>query len=406
MFLGFLLFSVSAEVYFKETFDATYTDRWVESNWKKDVGEAGEWGYSAGKWYADAEADKGLHTTQDARFYSISSKIPTPFSNKGKDLVIQFSVKHQQKIDCGGGYLKIMRSDVVQENFNGDTDYNIMFGPDICGYSTKKVHVIFNYKGKNLLIKKDVTCETDEMTHVYTFIVKPDNTYEVRIDGDKKQDGNLEEDWDFLEPKKIKDPEQSKPEDWVDEAKMDDPEDVKPEGWDDISKQIDDPDAEKPEDWDDEADGEWEPPSIDNPEYKGEWKPKRVENPDYTGPWVHPEIDNPDYVQDDELYSYDDFGVVGIDIWQVKSGSIFDNIIITDSVEEAEAFMKETYSASKNAEKKMFDKAEEDRRAEEEAKRKKEEEERKAKEEEDEDEDEEAEEEAEEAEGTPEKEEL
>lgn len=32
-------------------------------------------------------------------------------------------------------------------------------GPDICGYSTKKVHVIFNYKGQNHLIKKDIKCK-------------------------------------------------------------------------------------------------------------------------------------------------------------------------------------------------------------------------------------------------------
>lgn len=32
-------------------------------------------------------------------------------------------------------------------------------GPDICGYSTKKVHVIFNYKGKNHLIKKEIKCK-------------------------------------------------------------------------------------------------------------------------------------------------------------------------------------------------------------------------------------------------------
>lgn len=42
---------------------------------------------------------------------------------------------------------------------NGDSAYNLMFGPDICGPGTKKVHVIFNYKGKNLLIKKDVRCK-------------------------------------------------------------------------------------------------------------------------------------------------------------------------------------------------------------------------------------------------------
>ena len=34
------------------------------------------------------------------------------------------------------------------------------------------------------------------------------------------------------------------------------------------SQHIPDPDAKKPADWDDEMDGEWEPSSIDNPEYK------------------------------------------------------------------------------------------------------------------------------------------
>merc|ERR1712080_503707 len=118
-----------------------------------------------------------------------------------------------------------------------------------------------------------------------------------------------------------------------------------------------------------------EPPMIDNPEYKGEWHAKRIDNPDYKGPWVHPEIDNPDFVEDDELYMYESFGAVGIDIWQVKAGSVFDNIIITDSLEEAQEFMKETYTKNKDAEKKMFDKAEEDRRAKEEEERKKAEEE-------------------------------
>jgi Calreticulin family len=101
----------------------------------------------------------GLQTTQDARFYAISSKFDKPFSNEGKTLVIQFSVKHEQEIDCGGGYVKVFSSDLDQKDMHGDTPYHIMFGPDICGYSTKKVHVIFNYKGKNLLTKKDIRCK-------------------------------------------------------------------------------------------------------------------------------------------------------------------------------------------------------------------------------------------------------
>jgi calreticulin len=99
-----------------------------------------------------------------------------------------------QNIDCGGGYIKLLPGNVdvavsaslswwflrhacsclslycraVTQGFNGDSEYSVMFGPDICGTSTKKVHVIFNYKGKNLLIKKEIPCESDQLTHVYT----------------------------------------------------------------------------------------------------------------------------------------------------------------------------------------------------------------------------------------------
>ena len=84
--------------------------------------------------------------------------------------------------------------------------FSIMFGPDICGYSTKKVHVILNYKGKNHPIEKDIPCETDQLTHVYTLIIKPDNTYVVLVDNEEKQSGSLYKDWKMLPPQKIKDP--------------------------------------------------------------------------------------------------------------------------------------------------------------------------------------------------------
>jgi len=388
--------AVSAETYFKETFDDTYTERWVESDWKVSDGSQGKWALSAGDFYGDAEADKGLQTTEDARFYGTSAKF-TPFSNEGKDLVIQFSVKHAQKIDCGGGYVKVFPSTLDGAHMTGDSDYNIMFGPDICGTSNKKVHVIFNYKGKNLLTNKNIPCETDQLTHVYTLIVKADNTYEVRIDGTKKESGSLAEDWDFLLPKTIKDPAESKPSDWVDDAQIDDPEDVKPAGYDDIAKEINDPDAEKPDDWDDEADGDWEAPTISNPEYKGDFHPKRIENPAYKGVWKHPMIDNPDFVEDDQLYKYTDIAAIGLDLWQVKAGTIFDNVIITDDIAEAEALMAETYTKNKDAEKTMFDAAEKARKDEEEADRAKLEEERKKAEEEEEDDEDDEEEEDEEA---------
>jgi len=366
--LGLLALS-SATVHFKETFDGDWEKRWVPSTFKESEGTQGKWEVTAGKFYGDAEADKGLQTSQDARFYQISAAFPE-FSNKGKDLILQYSVKHEQKIDCGGGYLKIMPAEGVdQKTFNGDSPYNIMFGPDICGTSTKKTHLIFNYKGKNHLINKEIKAESDEFTHLYTLILKPDNTYKVEIDGTELASGSLAEDWDMLPAKEIKDPKASKPADWVDEKMIADPSDKKPEGWDDIAKEIADPAATKPEDWDDELDGEWERPMIANPEYKGEWSPKMIENPAYKGEWVHPMVPNPDYFEDPDLYLYESNKYVGFEIWQVKAGTIFDNILVTDDLAEARK-LAELTNKTRDGEKKMWDKQEEERKAKEEDERK------------------------------------
>ncbi|CAL8269372.1 unnamed protein product [Arctogadus glacialis] len=354
--LASLAITIEATVHFKEQFldgDA-WKSRWVESKQKSDYGV---WKLTAGKFYGDAEADKGVQTSQDARFYAVSSRFE-PFSNEGKPLVVQFTVKHEQKIDCGGGYVKIFPADLDQTNMHGDSQYYIMFGPDICGYSTKKVHVIFNYKGKNHLIKKDIKCKDDELTHLYTLILNPDQTYEVKIDNEKVESGSMEEDWDMLPAKKIKDPEAKKPENWDDREKMDDLTDAKPEDWE-KPETIPDPDATKPSDWDEDMDGEWEPAMIANPEYQGEWQPKQIDNPDFKGSWVHPEIDNPEYSADDTMYKFDSISVLGLDLWQVKSGTIFDNFLIADDVKEAEEFGEETWGKTKEPEKKMRDDLEE-----------------------------------------------
>jgi calreticulin len=343
-------------------------DAWVSSQAKESEGTQGKFILSAGKYYGDPKVDQGAKTTPDARFYQLSAKYPE-FSNEGKDLIVQYSVKHEQSIDCGGAYIKLLPAGLDQTSFNGDSQYNIMFGPDICGVSTKKTHLIFNYKGKNHLIKKDIRAETDTWTHLYTLIVKPDNTYEVLIDSQSVAKGSLKEDFDMLPPKEIKDPASKKPADWVDEKTIADPEDKKPEGWDDIPAQIVDPDATKPSDWDDELDGEWEAPLIDNPDYKGEWRAKQIPNPAYKGEWVHPVIPNPEFVDDDKLYAYKSNNFAGFELWQVKSGTIFDNIIITDDIEEANKLAEVTkalQSAEKSSKTKQDD--EEAKRREEESK--------------------------------------
>merc|ERR1719482_1632570 len=357
----------SAEVFFEEDFSGDWESRWVSSKAKEGLGVMK---VSAGKYYSDPEAGKGLQTSQDAKFYAISAKTKE-FSNDGKTLVVQFSVKHEQDIDCGGGYLKIAPTGAQGEKFNGDSKYNIMFGPDICGSSTKKTHVIFNYKEKNLDKKTEVRAESDTLSHLYTLIVKPDNTYEVQIDMNKVDSGSLAEGWDFLEPKQIRDPEEKKPTDWVDEAEIDDPTDKKPDGYDDIPAKIADPKAKKPDDWDDESDGTWEAPQVDNPAFKGAWKAKRIKNPAYKGIREAKLIANPKYVADDNLYKYANFGAVGIDVWQVKSGTIFDNILITDDVDYAKTAGEKGWKANQAGEKAMKEKADEEKRKKDEEKKKK-----------------------------------
>merc|ERR1711894_102762 len=112
-------------------------------------------------------------------------------------------------------------------------------------------------------------------------------------------------------------------------------------------------------DWDDEMDGEWEPPMIDNPDYKG--------------PWVHPEIANPEYNEDEAktIAKFDEVCKIGFDLWQVKSGTIFDNIIITDDPAEAKKHGEDFWAVTKEAEKKMKDEqdVEERKKAEAEAKK-------------------------------------
>lgn len=368
--LATLLSAASAKIYFQEDFnDADWNKRWVQSK-AKPAAERGAFEHTAGLWHGDA-ADKGIQTSEDARFYGISAKMTESFTNENKDLVLQFSVKWEQQVDCGGAYIKLM-GETDQEKFGGDSAYQVMFGPDICGSSNRKTHAIFNYEPKNdnLQSKESIKVESDQLSHLYTMVVHPNNEYEVMIDEEVVSSGELEKNWDFLESREIKDPSISKPKDWVDAKKIADPEDVKPEGYDDIAEEIPDPSAEMPEDWDEEEDGEWEAPMMPNPDYKGPWKPKMIANPDYQGEWEHPMVPNPDFKEDPNLHvRCKDCSHVGFELWQVKSGTIFDDIIVTDSLDEAKEYAKKTFFAKQEGEKSMFEEAEKERQAAEAAER-------------------------------------
>jgi calreticulin len=353
VYVGLVLVLVAALVQGKIFFNEPFDDmaRWVTSSHKPDFGKLVN---TAGDFFGDEKINKGAKTSQDAHFYASSAPLGAPITNDGKDFVVSLSVKNEQGLDCGGGYVKLLPK-LDPAAFHGESEYFLMFGPDKCGH-TNKIHIIFNYKGTNLLWKKEPRFPDDKLTHVYTLRVRPDNTYELFVDQEKKESGKLEEDWAFLEPKEIDDPEDKKPAEWVDNAQIDDPEDKKPADWDNEPEQVVDPEAKKPDDWDDGEDGAWEAPMIPNPKYKGAWSPKKIPNPAYKGVWRPRKVANPKYVADDKLYLIKKpLEFAGIDVWQVKSGSIFDNIIIGDDLDEVNRLVDATWGATKDAEKKALE---------------------------------------------------
>merc|ERR1719274_228111 len=234
-----LLSRSSGTIYFSETFGDGWESRWTVSKWKDSEGTAGTWAHTAGKWFNDEKEDKGIQTKEDSKFFGISAAFDS-FSNKGKDLIIQYQAKYEKDVECGGGYMKIGPKLADPTTFGDPTAYNIMFGPDKCGYN-KRTHLIFNYDGKNVLKKSDLSYKQEDegTSHLYRLVVKPDNTARVEIDQEKIYKGSIKEDWEVLKPKQISDAEDKKPSDWVEE------------------KRITDTDAKKPDDWDDEEDGEW-----------------------------------------------------------------------------------------------------------------------------------------------------
>ncbi|KOS16685.1 Calnexin -like protein [Escovopsis weberi] len=399
---------------FVEQFTPGWEGRWKQSSAKKDTsgaaeGEQEEWAY-VGEWkveeptvYKGIDGDHGLVMKSPAAHHAISSKFPKKIDNRGKTLVVQYEVKLQKGLECGGAYMKLLRDNKAlhQDEFSNATPYVIMFGPDKCGHNNK-VHFILNHKNPKTGVYEEKHLSTPpqarivKTTELYTLIINPDNTYSIKLNDEEVKAGSLLED---LSPSinpaaEIDDPKDKKPEDWVDEARIPDPEAKKPEDWDedapfeivdeDAEKPADwlesepnmipDPDAEKPEGWDDDEDGDWDAPKVpnpkcqdvsgcgpwskpmkNNPDFKGKWSAPYVDNPDYKGVWAPRKIKNPDYFEDKHPANLEPIGAVGFEIWTMQDDILFDNIFIGHSVEEAAKFAQETFHKKHPVEKALAD---------------------------------------------------
>ncbi|XP_041012628.1 calnexin homolog [Juglans microcarpa x Juglans regia] len=371
----------ASDVIYYEPFDESFEGRWVASQ-KDDY--KGVWKHSK----SEGHDDYGLLVSEKARKYAIVKELDQVLSLKDGTAVLQFEVRLQEGLECGGAYLKYLQPQEAgwqPKEFDNSSPYSIMFGPDKCG-STNKVHFILKHKNPKSgdyaehHLKYPPSVPSDKLSHVYSAILRPDNEVSILIDGEEKKKANFLSSDDFEPPlipaKTIPDPDDKKPEDWDERAKIPDPEAVKPDDWDedapmeiedeeavkpegwldDEPEEIDDPDAAKPEDWDDEEDGEWETPKIDNPKcevapgcgvwkrpmkrnpaYKGKWHAPLIDNPNYKGIWKPQEIPNPDYFEL-EKPDFEPIAAIGIEIWTMQDGILFDNILIAGDEKAAESY--------------------------------------------------------------------
>ncbi|XP_040846808.1 calreticulin-3 [Ochotona curzoniae] len=326
-----------ATVYFQEEFldGERWRNRWVQST---NNSQFGHFRVSSGKFYGHKEKDKGLQTTQNGRFYAISARFK-PFSNKGKTLVLQYTVKHEQKMDCGGGYVKLFPADVDQRNLSGQSQYYIMFGPDICGFDIKKVHVILHFKNQYHANKKSIRCKVDGFTHLYALVLRPDLSYDVKIDGQSIESGSVEYDWNLTSLKKMARSSVG-PEDYAQGAGD------KSQDWE---KHFLDAGASEPSDWNSDLEADFPAPMLQKPPYQDGLKPEGIDK----HVWLHRKMKNTNSLTEYDLAEFENIGAIGLDLWQVRAGTIFDNFLITDDEEYAENFGKATWGETRDPEKEM-----------------------------------------------------
>jgi calnexin len=390
-------------LFFSETFDET--DPFVSGKWFKSsdskYNQQSIKVTAANKPVPGFENDKGVQLTKDMRHYGFGTQFPEPLVMKGKDVFIQYELKIEEEHKCGGAYIKLPMKpsgeDVVDlTSFSNDTPYTIMFGPDRCG-SSNKVHFIIQYQNPISLTWEEKhynetipTKMSDDSTHLYTLAIRKESTFDIFIDGVLINSGSL---LTHMIPAinpigEIDDPEDTKPTDWVDIAETFDTTVVKPDDWDENApsrlpdplakkpaewdeaahSEIPDPSASKPEDWDDDEDGEWEAPSVPNPacdtgcgpwsppmvynsEYKGIWSPPRIPNADYKGPWAPQKIANPNFfLHESPLEHLPDIAGLVVEVWTTSGAILFDNFVISNSLDAMAEFTNLSYKLKAVAE--------------------------------------------------------
>jgi calnexin len=175
------------------------------------------------KAWTSSQGDEAMVAPDLARHYGVAKPLDTP-ADPSAGFVFQYEVALTEGLECGGAYAKLLTAtdSLDLSVLDGDTPYTIMFGPDKCGGTNKvtflpavlcptiavsssqyalhilfflasshnaaeagrsQVHLIMRHKSpktgavEEKHLKSPPMVKTDKLPHLYTLILKPDNTY-------------------------------------------------------------------------------------------------------------------------------------------------------------------------------------------------------------------------------------
>jgi calreticulin len=345
-----LLSRVLSEVFFEERFNRGWEKRWIKSQRVSPGKLLGRFRVSAGSFYVDRREQRGLQTLDDGRQYLISSKFKRCFNTSGRDFILQFTLKLENKVEKASGYLKVLPESFKPNQFSSKSPWRIIFGPDIKQWDRK--HIDFRVYRNRTEYRTDepILCFEDKLTHIYTLVIYANQSYKVLKDNFTDIESHIEDAFHYAPPREVPDPDAVKPDDWEDIETIDDPDDVPPPWVENVPQYIPDDSAKRPADWDDETQGAWTPPLVSNPAYRRDWKPRQIPNPAFRGDWIPINVSNPDYVGDPKFGKAEDLCYIGIDVEQDVAGSIWDNILVTDDFEYAQKMLAETWAVYQDRE--------------------------------------------------------
>lgn len=357
----------SCDYFFYENF----TDNYVNKRWSMSMKE----NYNS-KWKLDylyqvstRTGERGMITTEKGKSHLVGTKFNETLSIKeNESLIFQFESRNQIVMGCTSFLMRIHTSNTYnpREETNS-TEKFLEFGPDFCENKGSVINFYSNIDGKlqKHKLRHNITSPFDDISHLYTLILRYDNSFEYLVDQKSLFKGSIGNSFIpyVYEPEFIDDPNDLKPSDWEDEELIPDPKIKKPDEWnDDEPEYIIDPLKKHPPDgWlleDKEfiknpnfdlsrrhftnekslpliknpkcvsapGCGPYNPPKIKNPKYKGKWIQPMIKNPKYKGHWAPRQIKNENYVGNN--YKIPDINGISFHFWGNFYYSMITNVFV------------------------------------------------------------------------------